>query len=88
MMYEKERERKFQYELTKIQVDFEFGFTVIIGMLAILYGLLSFYEDNPLGSWLTIASIGVTVVFLYILLKLKEKKFKDLRKKYIESYWD
>jgi len=43
------RNRKFQYDLTKAQVDFEFWFALSFGVLAIGYALLSYYKDNLLA---------------------------------------
>jgi hypothetical protein len=43
------RNMKFQYALTKAQVDFEFWFALAIGFLAISYGLPSTYKDNLLA---------------------------------------
>ena len=87
-MYDQERERKFQFEIAKAQVDFEINITVIIGVIAILYGLLSFYGMGTLGYWLAIGAILLGMVLLILLYREKERRFERIRKKYIESYWD
>jgi uncharacterized membrane protein (DUF485 family) len=87
-MYNQERERRFQFEIAKAQVDFEINITVIIGVIAILYGLLSFYGTGTVGYWLGIGSISVAVVLLGMLYRIKERTFEKIRKKYVESYWD
>jgi hypothetical protein len=79
----RQEEKEFQYDLTKLQVDYEFTYTMLIGFIAILYGLLSLYRDNPLGYGLTLIGIGVTVtISLPIVHCAKEKKFQAIKKKY------
>jgi membrane protein YdbS with pleckstrin-like domain len=78
----RQEEKEFQYDLTKLQVDYEFTFTMLIGVIAILYGLLSFYRDNPIGYGLTIIMIFVAVISLSAVHRVKEKKFQAIRKKY------
>ncbi len=85
MSEEEKKNRKFQFDLTKVQVDFEFYFAFAIGVLAIGYGLLSYYKDNLLG---VIAADGLILFagfFLVRVYDLKEKRFKKIRQKYIES---
>jgi hypothetical protein len=85
MSEEEKKNRKFQFDLTKVQVDFEFWFAFSIGMLAIGYAMLAYFKDNLVGS---IAADGVllfAVLFLVRVYNLKEERFKAIRKKYIES---
>ena len=87
-MYDQERERRFQFEIAKAQVDFEVSIGATIGMMAILYGLLALYGMGTFGYWLVMGLILVVVVLLWLLNREKERKFEKIRRKYIESYWD
>lgn len=78
----KTKDREFQYEMTKLQVDFEFNFTVLIGLLAIGYGLLIFYRDNSLGYGLTIAVIVLVALGLVVVKHVQKQRFKEIRAKY------
>jgi len=79
----KREDREFQYEITKLQVDFQSTYALTIGALAILYGLLVFYRDNPLGFVLTIILISVVVVAVLPLVRReKERRFQAIREKY------
>jgi hypothetical protein len=78
----RQEEKEFQYDLTKLQVDYEFTFTVLIGVIAILYGLLSLYRDNPLGYGLTLIMILVAVILLPTVQLKKEERFQTIKKKY------
>jgi hypothetical protein len=79
---DRQRDREFQYDITKLQVDFEYALTGLIGAIAILYGLLSFYKDNSLGYALTIIMIFVGVILLSIVRRKKEERFQAIKKKY------
>ena len=82
----KKQEREFQYDLTNLQVDLEFYIALAIGILAIAYGLLSYYKDNLLGTLLTdVLVIPVAVLFLIRVYRFKKQRFKDIKKKYIDS---
>jgi len=82
----KKEDREFQYDLIKVQVDLEFYIAFAIGMLAIAYGLLSYYKDNLLGTVLTdLVVIPFAVVCLILVLRFKERRFKDIKKEYIDS---
>ena len=82
----KKQEREFQYDLTSLQVDLEFYIAFAIGTLAIAYGLLSYYKDNLLGTLLTdVLVIPVAVLFLIRVYRFKKQRFKDIKKKYIDS---
>jgi hypothetical protein len=85
MSEEDKRNRKFQYALTKAQVDFEFGFALTIGILAIGYALLSYYKDNLLASIVTDGLLLVTFLSLVRVYNLKERKFKEIKQKFIDS---
>jgi membrane protein YdbS with pleckstrin-like domain len=79
------KNRKFQYDLTKAKVDFQFWFAFAIGMLAIGYALISYFKDNLFGS---IAACGVILLAAFFLIRvynLKEERFKDIKKEYIDS---
>jgi len=83
----KKQEREFQYDLTNLQVDLEFYIALAIGVLAIAYGLLSYYKDNPLGTLLTdFVVIPFAVVYLILVYRFKKQRFKDIKKKYIDSW--
>lgn len=82
---EKKKDRKFTYALTKAQVDFEFWFALAIGLLAIGYGLLSFYKDNILGLVSDSVFIIIAVIFLIRIYNIKEERFKRIRDEYIET---
>jgi hypothetical protein len=85
MSEDNKKERKFQYALTKAQVDFEYWFAVSIGLLAIVYGLLPYYKDNLVATGLTDCLIFVLVVFLIRIYYRKEERFKDIKKEYIDN---
>jgi hypothetical protein len=85
MSEDDKRDRKFEYALTKAQVDFEFWFAFSIGMFAIGYGLLSSYKDSLWGMGLTDVLITLAGAFLIRAYYLKEQRFKDIRKKYIDG---
>jgi hypothetical protein len=85
MSEDEKKTRKFQYALTKAQVDFEFWLALAIGILAIAYGLLSFYKDNFLGTVLTNVLILVAVVYLIRIYYIKEENFKTIKKLYIDD---
>lgn len=87
-MYEKEREMRFQYELAKLQSDFEFSYAYMFTILAILFGLFVYYRDNPLGMLGVFALIVLGAYSLHIIQRKKEKRFEEIRKQYLESYWD
>jgi cytochrome c oxidase assembly protein Cox11 len=78
------RNRKFQYALTKAQVDFEFLFAIAIGMLAIAYTLLPLYKDNLLVTIAVDGLILLAVGSLVVVYKRKEQRFKDIKKEYID----
>lgn len=82
----KKEDREFQYDLTKLQVDLGFYIAFAIGLLAIAYGLLSYYKDNLLGTVLTdLVVIPFAVVYLILVLRFKERRFKDIKEKYIST---
>jgi hypothetical protein len=85
MSEDDKRDRKFQYTLTKAQVDFEFWVALAIGLLAVTYGLLSFYKDNFLGTVLTNVLILIAAAFIIRTYQIKEQRFKDIKKEYIDS---
>jgi len=85
MSEDDKKNRKFQYALTKVQVDFEFWFALSIGMLAIGYTLISYYKDNLLGSIATCGLIFLAVIFMIRVYNIKEQRFKDIKKEYIDS---
>jgi hypothetical protein len=85
-MNEEEKEnRKFQFDLTKAQVDFEFWFALSIGMLAIGYGLLSYFKDNLLGLIVIDGLLLFVFAFLIRIHHIKEDRFKDIKRRYIET---
>jgi ABC-type glycerol-3-phosphate transport system permease component len=85
-MYEKERDRRFQFELAKVQTEFEYHFTMMIGILAISYGLLQFYKDNLLGLVATnVIILLVGVIGLPLVYYTYRKRFAEIKKKYIEN---
>jgi len=79
------KERKFQYALAKAQVDFEFWFALAIGLFAIAYGLLPFYKDSLVGMGLTDVVILIAIAFVIRIYYVKEQRFKDIKKAYIDS---
>jgi len=79
------RNRKFQYALAKAKVDFQFWFAFAIGMLAIGYTLMSYFRDNLFGSFATCGLISLAAIFLIRVYNLKEERFKDIKKEYIDS---
>jgi CHASE2 domain-containing sensor protein len=85
MSEDDKRDRKFQYALTKAQVDFEFWFALSIGILAIGYTLFSYYKDNLLGIIATDGLLLVAVIFLVRVYNIKEQRFKDIKKEYIDN---
>jgi len=85
MSEDEKRNWKFQYALTKVQVDFEFWFALSIGMFAIGYTLFSYFKDNLLGSIATDGVLLLASFFIVRVYNLKEQRFKDIRKKYIDS---
>jgi len=85
MSEDDKRDRKFQYALTKAQVDFEFWFALSIGTLAIGYALLSYYKDNLLGIIATDGLLLLAFLSMVRVYNLKEQRFKDIKKKYIDS---
>ena len=87
-MYEKERERRFHYELTKCQSDFEFLFALIIGALALMFVLLSYHRGSPFDTLCVCVAIVVLMCLLLFVYILREKRFKKIKEKYIDSYWD
>jgi uncharacterized membrane protein len=87
-MYEKEKERSFHYELEKVRTDFDFFLALFVSILAILFGLFSYYRDNPLFLWLVAMFIIIVMILLYLIYAEKEKALRKIKKKYIDSYWD
>jgi hypothetical protein len=85
MSEDDKRNRKFQYALTKAQVDFEFWFALSIGVLAIGYTLLSFYKDNLLGIITTDGLLLLAFFFLVRVYNVKEQRFKEIKKEYIDG---
>lgn len=77
--------RAFQYDLAKAQIDFEFWFTLAIGLLAIAYGLLSYFKDIPFGIYAIDGLIIFVIFFLVRIHNLKEQRFKDIKKNYIDG---
>jgi hypothetical protein len=82
---EEKENRKFQFELTKAQVDFEFWFAFSIGMLAIAYGLLSYFKDNLPALIATNGLLLLAVAFLLSTYHVKEDRFRDIKRRYIET---
>jgi hypothetical protein len=84
-MSEDKKEREFQYALTKAQVDFEYVFLLAISLLAILYGLLPYYQDNL--SYTIVIDMLICGVFILLIraYQLKEQRFKSIKKAYINS---
>ena|GEM_PF-5220879 len=85
MSEDEKKTRKFQYALTKAQIDLEYWLALGIGILAIAYGLLSFYKDNFLGRVLTNVLILVAIVFVTRIYYIKEEKFKAIKKLYLDD---
>jgi hypothetical protein len=86
MSEDNKKEREFQYDLTKLQVDLEFYIALAIGLLAISYGLLSYYKDNPLGTLLTsFVLIPLGCVLLGLIYRFKEKGFKHIKEKHMSA---
>jgi uncharacterized protein (UPF0333 family) len=79
------RDRKFQYALTKAQVDFEFWFALAIGVFATGYALLPYYKDNLVGTIATDGLLLLAFLFLVRVYNLKEQRFKEIKKKYVDS---
>jgi hypothetical protein len=87
-VYEKERERRFQYEIAKAQSDFEFSLALSIGVFAALLSVTSFFKDVPLlGLVDTGLAFTVLIVIVYLFIE-KERRFEEIKREYIESYWD
>jgi hypothetical protein len=85
-MSEKEKEeRAFHYDLTKAQVDSEFLLAVAIAILAIGYGLFSYYKDNFLGIVATDGLLLIAVLFLVRVYNVKEARFRKIKNDYIEK---
>lgn len=78
----RQQDREFQCDLTKLQVDFEFSFTMVIGVMAILYGLLSVYKDNLTLVVVIDILLFVAFVSLLAIYYKKETRFQEIRKKY------
>jgi Ca2+/Na+ antiporter len=76
----KTRDREFQYEMTKLQVDFEFAYTIMIGILAILFGLLVVSKSNII-RFIAI-EIAVAAIGLFVTAWAKDKRFNEIRNKY------
>jgi hypothetical protein len=85
MSEDDKRNRKFQYALTKAQVDFEFYFALAISILAIGYGLLAYYRDNLLATIATDGLLLLAILFLVRVYNLKEQRFKNIKKEYIDG---
>jgi len=85
MSEDDKKNRKFQYALTKAQVDFEFWFALSIGLFAIGYTMFSYFKDNVLGTAATDAVLLLAFILIVRVYNLKEQRFKDIRKKYIDS---
>jgi hypothetical protein len=54
-------------------------------MLAIGYALLSYFKDNLLGLIATNGLLLVAVAFLIRIYHIKEDRFKDIKRRYIET---
>jgi uncharacterized membrane protein (DUF485 family) len=85
MSEEDKKNRKFQFALAKAKVDFQFWFAFTIGMLAIGYSLLSYYRDNFLGTIVADGVLLFACLFLVRVYNLKEKRFMDIKKEYIDG---
>jgi hypothetical protein len=85
MSKDEKEERKFQFALAKVQMDFEFWFALAIGVLAIGYGMLGFFKDNLIGLILCNVLIVAALVFILKAHHEKEERFKEIKKKYIDT---
>jgi len=85
MSEEDKKNRKFQYALTKAQVDFEYLFAVSIGMLGIGYAVISYYKDNLSITIVADVMICLAAALVIIAFFFKEQRFKDIKKEYIDS---
>jgi hypothetical protein len=72
-------DREFQFEIAKLQVDFEYSFSGLIGLLVILFGLLVLNRDNPGGYFFTFVMVVVVVVFLGLVRREKERRLREIR---------
>jgi membrane protein YdbS with pleckstrin-like domain len=78
-------DRAFQYELTKLQVLSEYLIALLVSMLAIAYGLLSFYREDVSMSLGIGAIISIVLVLLAVTAIAIVRKLSQIRQKYIES---
>jgi Flp pilus assembly protein TadB len=75
------REREFQYELTKLQVDYQYYFMVFIAVIAFLLGLF-YLLYWFLWLYLMVTGIGIMAVFLFVVGRLKEIRFEEMKEEY------
>jgi c-di-AMP phosphodiesterase-like protein len=78
----KREDREFQCEMAKLQVDFEFAFSVMIGVIAILFTLWVIFIGSTLLNLIVSLEIGVAVIGLAVSAYAKERRFKAIREKY------
>jgi hypothetical protein len=71
----KREDRESRYEMTKLQVDFEFAASVMIGLLAILFGLWVVFIGSTMMDVIIGAEIIVAVVGLIVIMVRKEREF-------------
>jgi hypothetical protein len=83
---DKRKDREFQCDLTKLQVEIEYFIAGLIGLLAILYVVLRYYGHVPWVPYVvTVLVIIALVGLLLVWFGVKNTGFKEIRKKYIET---
>jgi hypothetical protein len=78
----KRKDKEYQYEMTKLQVDFEFAFSVLIGLLAILFGLWVLSASGSSANYLIGAEIIIAIIGLFVVSFAKNRRFKEIKTKY------
>lgn len=66
-------------------MDFEFWFAIGIGMIAIGYGMLGVFRDNIIALVLINVIIIVAFAFLIRTYHLKEERFKEIKKRFVDT---
>jgi hypothetical protein len=75
------REREFQFELAKLQVDYQYYFMVFIRLIAFLLGVFCLFYYFA-GVLVTYISVGAVALFLFVAGCLKEIRFEEIREEY------
>jgi Flp pilus assembly protein TadB len=75
------REREFQYELAKLQVDYQYYLMLFLGLIAFLLGLI-YLLYWFFWLYLFVTDIGIVAVFLFVVGRVKEIRFEEIKEEF------